>query len=61
MSVEQEHLEALIPYMRNRLIENRKHTIFFVVDDVYDKSVLEEIRRIHNGQSSCTRKTNISH
>ena len=44
--MEQEHLEALIPQMRNRLIKNNKSTIFFVVEDknVYDKSILEEIR-----------------
>ena len=44
--MEQEHLEALIPQMRNRLIKDSKSTIFFVVEDknVYDKSILEEIR-----------------
>ena len=47
--MEQEHLEALIPQMRNRLIKNKKNnksTIFFVIEDknVYDKSILEEIR-----------------
>lgn len=46
--MEQEHLEALIQQMRNRVIKikNNKSTIFFVVKDknVYDKSILEEIR-----------------
>lgn len=48
--MEREHLEALIQKMRkqirNRLIKNNKSTIFFVVEDknVYDKSILEEIR-----------------
>ena len=47
--MEQEHLEALISQMRNRVIKNKKNnksTIFFIIEDknAYDKSILEEIR-----------------
>ena len=53
--MEQEHLEALIPQMRNRLIKNKKNnksTIFFVVEDknVYDKSILSILEEIREKQ-----------